>query len=178
MFTCFTLITCLPTMFTYIPSLYVYLRCLPTCLPMMFTYITLITCLPTMFTYITLITCLPTLPSLHVYLRCLPTLPSLHVYLRCFCNMLPSCFQFATSMLGAVALTACSLTVAPPAGLPDLFAVLVSTYSCGHFVLFLLYFHWLQYTIDADAHSYRNRNQVTDMKHTAIKSRKLLKKTT
>ena len=38
-----------------------------------------------------------------------------------------------------------SLVVRPPPRRPDLFSVLVSVYSCAHFLCFLLYFHWTQY---------------------------------
>ena len=59
-----------------------------------------------------------------------------------------SLFQFWLSVIGMVGLTVTSLAVAPPSRLPDLFPVLVSAYSCGHFVIFLLCFHWLQFTCD------------------------------
>lgn len=45
-----------------------------------------------------------------------------------------------------VVLTLCSLFVRPPQHLPDLHSVLVSVYSCAHFVVFLVVFHWLQFT--------------------------------
>lgn len=51
------------------------------------------------------------------------------------------------SVLGMVALTVGSLAVKPPVHLPDLFPVLVSVYSCLHFLLFLVYFHYRQLTI-------------------------------
>ena len=46
-----------------------------------------------------------------------------------------------------VVLTTTSLTVKPPVNLPDLFPVLVSVYSCLHFLLFLIYFHYRQFTL-------------------------------
>lgn len=54
---------------------------------------------------------------------------------------------FTMSVLGMVALTVGSLAVKPPVHLPDLFPVLVSVYSCLHFLLFLVYFHYRQLTI-------------------------------
>lgn len=54
---------------------------------------------------------------------------------------------FLVSVIGMVALTIGSLTVKPPVHLPDLFPVLVSVFSCVHFVLFLFYFHYKQYTL-------------------------------
>ena len=45
-----------------------------------------------------------------------------------------------------VLLTVASVTVAPPAHLPDLFPVLISAFSCAHFLLFLVSFHYLQFT--------------------------------
>ena len=55
-------------------------------------------------------------------------------------------FQFHLSLLGAVILTCGTSLYKPPPRYPDLWAVLVSMYSCGHFVCFLIYFHWLQFT--------------------------------
>jgi alpha-1,3-glucosyltransferase len=48
-------------------------------------------------------------------------------------------------MFGAVGLTLASLTLTPPIRYPDLFPVLVSVYSCAHFVLFLIVFHVIQF---------------------------------
>nr|XP_022315544.1 dolichyl pyrophosphate Man9GlcNAc2 alpha-1,3-glucosyltransferase-like [Crassostrea virginica] len=49
------------------------------------------------------------------------------------------------SMLGAIFLTMASLTVTPPLRYPDLFPVLISIYSCAHFVIFLIVFHYFQF---------------------------------
>ncbi|XP_013384169.1 dolichyl pyrophosphate Man9GlcNAc2 alpha-1,3-glucosyltransferase isoform X2 [Lingula anatina] len=54
--------------------------------------------------------------------------------------------MFWLSLLGSVVLAVASLTLTPPKKLPDLFPVLISAYSCCHFVLFTLYFHWWQFT--------------------------------
>ncbi|XP_061175414.1 dolichyl pyrophosphate Man9GlcNAc2 alpha-1,3-glucosyltransferase-like [Saccostrea echinata] len=49
------------------------------------------------------------------------------------------------SMVGALCLTVANLCLTPPPRYPDLFPVLVSIYSCAHFVLFLIVFHCLQF---------------------------------
>lgn len=49
------------------------------------------------------------------------------------------------SLIGAVFLTVASLILTPPPRYPDLFPVLVSIYSCAHFVLFLVAFHYCQF---------------------------------
>lgn len=58
--------------------------------------------------------------------------------------------MFSMSILGMAVLTIGSLTVKPPVHLPDLFPVLVSAYSCVHFVIFLIYFHYRQFTLAND----------------------------
>ncbi|XP_060078791.1 dolichyl pyrophosphate Man9GlcNAc2 alpha-1,3-glucosyltransferase-like [Ylistrum balloti] len=54
-------------------------------------------------------------------------------------------FTFYWSMFGVIALTTLSVFTTPPPKLPDLFPVLVSMYSCAHFLLFLIYFHMRQF---------------------------------
>ncbi len=51
-------------------------------------------------------------------------------------------------MGGCVLLSIASLTIRPPSNLPDLVPLMISVYSCGHFLCFLVYFHWLQFTCD------------------------------
>ncbi|KAK3581862.1 hypothetical protein CHS0354_032768 [Potamilus streckersoni] len=51
---------------------------------------------------------------------------------------------FCLSLTGAVALTIAMVTMEPPPHLPDLFPVLISAFSCGHFVLFFMYYNYLQ----------------------------------
>ncbi|XP_076069370.1 dolichyl pyrophosphate Man9GlcNAc2 alpha-1,3-glucosyltransferase-like isoform X1 [Oratosquilla oratoria] len=53
---------------------------------------------------------------------------------------------FVLSMMGLSALSIATLTLHPPPKLPDLFTVLIALYSCGHFVVFCLYFHYRQFT--------------------------------
>ncbi|XP_076463078.1 dolichyl pyrophosphate Man9GlcNAc2 alpha-1,3-glucosyltransferase-like [Babylonia areolata] len=53
---------------------------------------------------------------------------------------------YTLSMCGAVVLAVMSQALAPPQKLPDLYTLLITTYSCGHFVAFLAYFHFLQFT--------------------------------
>lgn len=62
------------------------------------------------------------------------------------------------SLLGALALGFCSVFVAPPPHLPDLWAVLVSLYSFGHFAFFFLYLVVLQLRLRDPA------SQFTDFK--------------
>ncbi|KAL3868143.1 hypothetical protein ACJMK2_040979 [Sinanodonta woodiana] len=54
---------------------------------------------------------------------------------------------FYLSLTGALALTIAMVAVEPPPHLPDLFPVLISAFSCGHFVLFFLYYNYLQLSI-------------------------------
>uniref|UniRef100_A0A4W3HY39 Alpha-1,3-glucosyltransferase n=1 Tax=Callorhinchus milii TaxID=7868 RepID=A0A4W3HY39_CALMI len=48
---------------------------------------------------------------------------------------------FLLSMAGMVTLSLASAVLVPPRTLPDLFPVLISLFSCGHFLLFLMYFN-------------------------------------
>ena len=66
------------------------------------------------------------------------------IYVCCF-------LQYVLSLFGAVGLTVATVTMKPPTHLPDLFPVLVSAYSCGHFILFLIYFHIKQFTCVDDS---------------------------
>ncbi|XP_050401909.1 dolichyl pyrophosphate Man9GlcNAc2 alpha-1,3-glucosyltransferase isoform X1 [Patella vulgata] len=52
--------------------------------------------------------------------------------------------NFIISMVGVILLTGASHFIIPPPQLPDLFPVLISSYSCAHFLFFLLYFHFAQ----------------------------------
>lgn len=53
-------------------------------------------------------------------------------------------FQFCMSSVGQVALTLATLIVLPPDKLPDLFPLVISVFSCGHFLVFTVYFHICQ----------------------------------
>ncbi|XP_050079088.1 probable dolichyl pyrophosphate Man9GlcNAc2 alpha-1,3-glucosyltransferase [Anopheles maculipalpis] len=55
---------------------------------------------------------------------------------------------FYLSLLGQVLLLVAFLCLAPPAHLPFLYPLLISAYSCGHFVLFYLYFNYRQFCSD------------------------------
>lgn len=55
--------------------------------------------------------------------------------------------SYYLSLAGLSFLTVVSLTLIPPPRLPDLFPVLLSIYSCGHFCFFSLYFHYCQFTL-------------------------------
>ncbi|XP_053666439.1 probable dolichyl pyrophosphate Man9GlcNAc2 alpha-1,3-glucosyltransferase [Anopheles marshallii] len=61
---------------------------------------------------------------------------------------------FYLSLLGQMLLLGAFLCLTPPAHLPFLYPLLISAYSCGHFVLFYLYFNYRQFcnfgTVDAN----------------------------
>lgn len=50
-------------------------------------------------------------------------------------------YGFYLSFLGSIIIIVCSFTVTPPESLPHLFPLIISAYSCGHFLLFLIYFN-------------------------------------
>ncbi|XP_012287110.1 dolichyl pyrophosphate Man9GlcNAc2 alpha-1,3-glucosyltransferase [Orussus abietinus] len=52
---------------------------------------------------------------------------------------------FYASMLGTLLLILCIRAVKPPERYPDLFPLLISIYSCCHFVLFFCYFNFYQF---------------------------------
>ncbi|KAL1444876.1 hypothetical protein MTO96_045348, partial [Rhipicephalus appendiculatus] len=56
---------------------------------------------------------------------------------------------FVLSLMGCIALNALHLTMPPPTRYPDLHQLLNAAYSCGHFVLFLVYTHYLQFQLPA-----------------------------
>lgn len=51
---------------------------------------------------------------------------------------------FYLSLSGVLLLSVVSRYVKPPERYPDLFPLLVSVYSCGHFLLFFVYFNYVQ----------------------------------
>ncbi|KAM9324653.1 dolichyl pyrophosphate Man9GlcNAc2 alpha-1,3-glucosyltransferase [Gastrophryne carolinensis] len=85
--------------------------------------------------------------------------------LKPFCVAIRRCISWFTvpetllqllvllSLLGMAALTVISCVLTPPSALPDLFPVLVSTFSCGHFLMFLLYFNIVHLWEAAPKHS-------------------------
>lgn len=52
--------------------------------------------------------------------------------------------SFFVSLAGCLVLTICSATVSPPSQYPDLFPLLISVYSCAHFIAFFAYFNYRQ----------------------------------
>lgn len=58
---------------------------------------------------------------------------------------------FLLSVLGALCLHTGSAVVQPPRRYPDLWPVLISLYSCLHFLGFLCYFNYLQFTLPFNA---------------------------
>lgn len=55
---------------------------------------------------------------------------------------------FYCSILGIIMLSLISGFLKPPKRYPDLFALLVSVYSCGHFIAFYLYFNYKQFVYE------------------------------
>ncbi|XP_067015118.2 dolichyl pyrophosphate Man9GlcNAc2 alpha-1,3-glucosyltransferase [Anabrus simplex] len=54
-------------------------------------------------------------------------------------------FLFIVSMIGCVVLTFCAAVLKPPSKYPDLYTLIISVYSCGHFLLFFFYFNYRQF---------------------------------
>lgn len=54
---------------------------------------------------------------------------------------------FYLSIGGSVLLAFCNKFIKAPKNYPDLFPLLLSIYSCGHFILFCLYFNYRQITL-------------------------------
>lgn len=52
---------------------------------------------------------------------------------------------FGISLVGVIVLSICSGFLKAPKRYPDLYPLLVSVYSCGHFFLFLIYFNYKQF---------------------------------
>jgi alpha-1,3-glucosyltransferase len=52
--------------------------------------------------------------------------------------------MYYASLWLSVALIVCSFWIPPPANMPDLYPLLVSAFSCVHFVGFLIYFNYKQ----------------------------------
>ena len=70
------------------------------------------------------------------------------------------------SLVGAAVLSLASVSLAPPAHLPDIFTVLIATYACVHFVFFLFYFYWVQLTYcneKDDQFGYSTSAHMTDL---------------
>ncbi|MCL4131511.1 UNVERIFIED_CONTAM: hypothetical protein GTU68_056009 [Idotea baltica] len=53
---------------------------------------------------------------------------------------------FYFSLIGVALLSLAMLIIPPPARYPDLYPVLISFYSCMHFCLFCVYFHYCQFS--------------------------------
>lgn len=51
---------------------------------------------------------------------------------------------FLVSLSGCLVLTVCSAAVSPLSRYPDLFPLLISVYSCAHFIVFFAYFNYRQ----------------------------------
>lgn len=58
--------------------------------------------------------------------------------------------MFYLSIYFALILIICEAHVMPPKHLPHLFPLLTAAYSCAHFVMFLIYFSYKQFTVSTD----------------------------
>ncbi|XP_035777938.1 probable dolichyl pyrophosphate Man9GlcNAc2 alpha-1,3-glucosyltransferase [Anopheles albimanus] len=76
---------------------------------------------------------------------------------------------FYVSLLGQIALLSAFLFVKPPVALPFLFPLAISAYSCGHFVLFFLYFNYRQFVSSARRNKAASKTQVKAEKNRKIK---------
>lgn len=77
--------------------------------------------------------------------------------------------QGILSVIGAAVLSIAAVIVTAPSRYPDIFAVLISGYSCVHFVFFLAWFYYLQLTagipVDIeDAMKSKSSDQMTKKK--------------
>ncbi|XP_059172595.1 probable dolichyl pyrophosphate Man9GlcNAc2 alpha-1,3-glucosyltransferase [Physella acuta] len=52
---------------------------------------------------------------------------------------------FQYSLLMACCIFLATVFIPPPSQYPDLFPMIISIYSCGHFIMFAFYFHYKQY---------------------------------
>lgn len=50
-------------------------------------------------------------------------------------------YGFYLSFIGSLTILVCSFIITSPVNLPHLFPLIISAYSCGHFLLFLIYFN-------------------------------------
>ncbi|CAE1292191.1 ALG6 [Acanthosepion pharaonis] len=76
-----------------------------------------------------------------------PNQPSKNQFLPWIYPLLP--YMLVLSLAGCLLLNVASLVVIPPPDKPDLFSVLIAIYSCIHFVLFLTYFNYVQFTVNS-----------------------------
>ncbi|XP_049879465.1 dolichyl pyrophosphate Man9GlcNAc2 alpha-1,3-glucosyltransferase [Pectinophora gossypiella] len=58
--------------------------------------------------------------------------------------------NFFISIIGMLWLTFASVLLKPPPKYPDLFPLLVSVYSCSHFLFFFLYFNYQQFSLPTE----------------------------
>lgn len=69
--------------------------------------------------------------------------------------------MFTLSMAGCGVLTFLNVAIKPPQHLPDLFPLLTSVYSCIHFLCFLLYFNYKQFSLSGIS----SKQTIDDKKH-------------
>lgn len=64
------------------------------------------------------------------------------------------------SSVGQVVLTLATIIVPPPERLPDLFPLVISVFSCAHFLVFAFYFHICQFTSNPPAKTVSENHHV------------------
>ena len=86
-------------------------------------------------------------------------------------------FQGMLSILGALGLSIASLTVPAPSRYPDLWTVLISIYSCVHFLLFFLYFNYWQCVseMDDDETTSSSQGKVLTYRRVEVKNKQELR---
>lgn len=52
-----------------------------------------------------------------------------------------------SSLIGMIIITACAICIKAPSRLPDLWTVIICIYSCAHFIIFLILFNIIQFTL-------------------------------
>lgn len=77
---------------------------------------------------------------------------------------------YLSSIFGITILCLCLLFAPPPSNLPHIYPLLIAIYSCCHFVLFIIYFNYRQFT----ANDVKPENIY--YAHTEITERKQIKK--
>ncbi|XP_055547134.1 probable dolichyl pyrophosphate Man9GlcNAc2 alpha-1,3-glucosyltransferase [Wyeomyia smithii] len=66
-------------------------------------------------------------------------------------------YSFYCSLIGQAILLICFVYIQPPQHLPFLWPLLISAYSCAHFVLFFVYYNYLQFSPDDKLFMVRSR---------------------
>ncbi|WAR23270.1 ALG6-like protein [Mya arenaria] len=83
---------------------------------------------------------------------------------------------FCISCVGQVFLSLALVIFPPPAGLPDLFPLVISVFSCAHFLLFAAYFHYCQFTAGISV-DHSHKTKAANGKHSKTFSKAMNKAT-